>query len=292
MSALSDNARGALLMSASMAGFVVNDALMKLVSGEMSLYQAMLLRGIAATALLGALAWARGALRPTVAPADGPRLALRTACEAGATLCFLTALFNMPIANATAILQTLPLTVTLGAAILFREPVGWRRLGAIAVGFLGVLAIIRPGLAGFDATGLWALAAVGFVTVRDLVTRRFDKGLPSLFVALLTASAITLTGGVGVILTGLRAPPVWTLLALAGAATALAGAYLSAVATMRVGEIAVVSPFRYTILIWAILLGWALFGEIPDAMTVLGAATVAVAGLYALRRERIRRVRG
>lgn len=286
MTPLSDNARGALLMVASMAGFSLNDALIKLVSGEVGLFQAIFLRGLLATALLGGLAWAQGALRPRIAPSDRPLIALRTVMEVGATSCFLTALFAMPIANATAILQMLPLTVTLGAALFLRERVGWRRWTAIAVGFAGMLVILRPGMAGFDRHGLWALAAVGFVTVRDLVTRRVSKGAPSVFVAFLTALAITVAGAVGAAFATWAPVSGFAAAALSGAAGFLLIGYLTAVMTMRVGEIGAVAPFRYTILIWATLLGWLLFGETPDAATLAGAAIVAGAGLYTLRRER------
>ena len=290
MTPLSDNARGALLMMASMAGFACNDALVKLASAEMGLFQAIFLRGLCATALLAGLAWMKGALRPRIAPPDRPLIALRTAAEVGATVCFLTALFAMPIANATAILQMLPLTVTLGAALVLRERVGWRRWSAIGVGFLGMLVILRPGLAGFDDASLWALAAVGFVTVRDLATRRFSKGAPSVFVAMLTASAITVAGGLGALATDWAPVSPGAAATLAGAAAFLLVGYLTAVMTMRVGEIGVVTPFRYTVLLWATLLGWLLFGETPDGPTLAGGAVVVAAGLYTLRRERV--VRG
>jgi drug/metabolite transporter (DMT)-like permease len=286
-----DNARGAALMMASMLGFVGNDALMKLTFESLPLFQAMFLRGLFAVAFIGALAAAKGVLWPLVAPQDRPVFALRTAAEVGATCCFLTALFNMPIANATAILQSLPLTVTIGAALLFREPVGWRRWTAIAVGFLGVAIMLRPGTEGFDADALWAVAAVGFVTVRDLSTRRLSAGAPSIFVALMTAAAITLTGAVGSLFESWRPVGPGALAALAGAAAFLLVGYLAAVMTMRVGEIGAVAPFRYTILVWALILGWLVFGEIPDATTLLGAGIVVATGLYTLHRERAARRR-
>lgn len=286
MAPLSDNARGALLMVASMAGFACNDALVKLVSTDLGLFQAIVLRGLVVVALLGGLAAARGALLPAIAPEDRPRLALRTAAEAGATVCFLTALFAMPLANATAVLQSVPLTVTLGAALFLGERVGWRRWSAIAVGFAGMLVILRPGPGGFDVASVWALGAVCLVTLRDLVTRRFSRGAPSLFVAFATALAITLTGAVGAAFAEWRPIAPWHLAALSGAALFLTVGYVCAVMTMRVGEIGAVSPFRYTVLLWAMLLGWALFGDAPGAATLAGAGLVVGSGLYALRRER------
>src|SRR3546814_15611114 len=87
----------------------------------------------------------------------------------------------MPLANATAIIQVIPLALTLAAALLFGEQVGWRRYSAIAVGFAGVMVIVRPGAEGFDAYALWAVAAVGFMVLRDLPTRRFSTAIPSLY---------------------------------------------------------------------------------------------------------------
>jgi S-adenosylmethionine uptake transporter len=281
-----DNVKGALFMMASMAGFVVNDALVKSLAGEVPLFQAIFVRGLVATALLAVLAAAQGVLTYRVGGGDRRRLAARMAAEVGATACFLNALFHMPIANATAILLVMPLAVTLAGALFLGERVGWRRYSAILVGFVGVLVIVRPGGEGFNAYALSALAAVGFLVVRDLVTRRFAVGVPSAFVALATAVAITLMGG----LVSLFGP--WSPLAaghvvvLAAAAGFLVVGYLFGVMTMRVGDIGFVSPFRYTVLIWALLLGVTVFGEIPDAATLVGSALVVATGLYTFHRER------
>jgi S-adenosylmethionine uptake transporter len=192
----------------------------------------------------------------------------------------------MPIANATAILLVMPLAVTLAGAVFLGERVGWRRYTAIIVGFAGVLVIVRPGGAGFNAYALSALAAVGFLVVRDLVTRRFATGVPSVFVALATAVAITVLGAL-VTLFGRWVPLAGAdALVLAAAAVCLVVGYLFGVMTMRVGEIGFVSPFRYTVLIWALLLGAVVFGEIPDALTFVGSVLVVGTGLYTFHRER------
>lgn len=284
--ATADNVKGALFMMASMGGFVLNDTLMKSLAGEVPLFQAIFVRGLVATALLGALAGARGVLTYRVAGADRWRLVVRMAAEVGATACFLNALFHMPIANATAILLVMPLAVTLAGALVLGERVGWRRYTAILVGFVGVLVIVRPGGAGFNAYALSALAAVGFLVVRDLVTRRFAKDVPSVFVALATAVAITLLGAL-VSLLGAWVPlAVDDVVVLAAAAACLVVGYLFGVMTMRVGDIGFVSPFRYTVLIWALLLGIVVFGEVPDGLTLAGSALVVATGLYTFHRER------
>lgn len=284
---LSDNVRGALFMSISMAGFALNDALIKLISAELDLYQIIFLRGIFVTLLMGILIQRRGGLFYLPSRHDAGIMAVRAAGEIGGTLCFLTALFNMPIANATAILQALPLAVTLAAALFLGEKVGWRRYTAISVGFSGVLIIVRPGGEGFNAYALWAVAAVGFIVLRDLTTRRLSPGIPSAYVALSSSVAITTVGG----LLSLTVPwqPVSgsALALLAGAAGFLFFGYLFAVMTMRAGEVSFVSPFRYSVLIWAMVLGLLLFGEVPDGWTVIGSLVVVGMGIYTFYRERL-----
>jgi drug/metabolite transporter (DMT)-like permease len=289
MAPLSDNARGAVFMMIGMAGFVCNDTLMKLVSQELTLFQAIFLRGLMACAMLALFALSRGALMPTLGPTDRRLLLLRMAAEIGGTTCFLTALFNMPIANATAILQSMPLAVTLGAALFLGEPVGWRRYAAIAVGFLGVLVIIQPGSEGFTIYALWAVGAIVFMVVRDLSTRRLTRDVPSIFVALTTGSGIMLFGGIAAAATGTWAPVTGHAMALlAAAAVFLLIGYVFNVLSMRHGEIGFVSPFRYTILIWAILLGAVVFGDRPSAAMLAGSAIVVGTGIYTLYRERQR----
>jgi multidrug transporter EmrE-like cation transporter len=192
---LGDNMRGALLMTAGMAAFTVNDAFMKLLSAEMELFQALFLRGLGTTAAFFAIAHWFGALRFSIAPRDRFLIAMRMMAEIGAAYFFLTALFNMPLANATAILQSLPLVITLAGALFLGEALGWRRLLAISAGFVGVLLIVRPGTEGFNVYSVMALVSVLCVTVRDLATRRLSSQVPSLSVALTTAGGVTLFFG-------------------------------------------------------------------------------------------------
>lgn len=286
-----DNLKGALFMMVSMAAFVINDTLMKSLAGEVPLFQAIFVRGLFATLFVGALAWARGAARlSALAPRDRGVALFRSAAEIGTTTCFLTALFNMPLANANAILQATPLALTLVGAVFLREHVGWRRWSAVAAGFFGVLLIVKPGAEGFDPAALWALGAVGFVCLRDLSTKRLSPATPSLFVTLMTAVAITCLGGV-VTLTGDWAPmAAGTIGVLALAAVFLFVGYLFSVMTMRVGEMAFVSPFRYSILIWSLILGYFAFGDLPGALTITGAAIIVAAGFYTfLREQRVKR---
>ncbi|MDR9395655.1 DMT family transporter [Roseovarius sp. SYSU LYC5161] len=283
--ARSDNVTGALLMTGSMAAFTLNDTFMKLLAGQVPLFQLLVLRGVLTTACVGLLAWRTGALGARLPRREWGIIGLRMVGEVGAAYFFLTALFNMPIANVTAILQALPLTVTLAAAVFLREPVGWRRVTAIVVGFVGVLLIVRPGADDFTAYSFYVLAAVGFVTLRDLSTRRLSRDTPSMFVTFVTSVSVMAFFG----LAGLGAD--WAPMdaravgLTVGAGVMVVGGYLFSIMVMRVGEIGVIAPFRYTGLIWALVLGLVVFGEWPDPVTLLGAAIVVGSGLFTLYRE-------
>lgn len=273
-------------MMGSMAAFTFNDTLVKVIGGQLPLFQIISLRGLLATSLIFLLARTLGKLRFNLRRRDWGLVAARCASEIGATYCFLAALMIMPIANITAVLQALPLTVTLGAAVFLGEEVGWRRMAAILLGFCGVLLIVRPGPDGFSEGALYALLAVAFVTARDLTTRRMSSEVPSLTVTLLASISVTVFALVCSL--GVEWEPVSLsqVMLLIGAAVFILGGYSLSVMVMRVGEISFVSPFRYTGLIWAILLGWLVFGDWPDGLTLLGAVIVVGTGLFTVIRER------
>lgn len=289
---LSDDARGILLMCGSMLAFTLNDTLVKAVlESGIDLYQVISLRGtLAAVGLVVIALVQNGHLALWPSGPDRKLLAFRTLGEVASTWCFLMALAHMPLANISAIMQSLPLAVTLAAAILLREPIGWRRITAILVGFVGVLIIIRPGAEAFDEWSVLGLLSMAFVVLRDLTTRRFSRGLPSTTGAIWAALAVTLMGLIGMSQQGWQDITLVQGLQIAGAATFLIGGYLLAIATMRVGEIGLVAPFRYTSLLWAILMGWMLFGTLPDQWTMIGSAIVVVSGIYMLLRERKQRL--
>lgn len=286
MPEISNNLRGALLMMASMAAFTFNDASMKALSDELPLFQAIFLRGVATTVMMFFLARALGGLRFSLSKADWVLVALRTLSELAATFLFLSALFRMPLANATAILQALPLAVTLAGAVFLGEAVGWRRLMAIGVGFFGVLLIVQPGAAGFNIYSVYVLAAVGFVTIRDLASRRLSREVPSMTVAISGALAVTTGAGFMSMTETWAQPSTLAWAQLAGASIFIIGGYVFSVMTMRIGDIGAVTPFRYTSLLWALLLGLLVFGDWPNGLTLIGAAIVVATGIFTLMRER------
>ncbi|MDV7143671.1 DMT family transporter [Tropicimonas sp. TH_r6] len=283
---MSPNLRGALFMAAGVCSFTTNDAFMKSLSDDMSMYQAIFLRGILGTVLLVIVAAQMGQLKFRMSRRDGWMVLLRTAGEIAAAFFFISALFHMPMANASAIMQALPLTVTLAGAVFLGEAVGWRRLSAILVGFVGVMLIIRPGAEGFTIYSLYVVAAVLSVTVRDIAARAVSAQTSSMMVAVAASVGVWLFGAVGLI--GGTWQPVspsgWV--SLTGAALMLNLAYIFSTLAMRVGDIAFAAPFRYTSLLWAMLLGFLVFGDWPDAVTLLGAAIVVATGIFTFHRER------
>jgi drug/metabolite transporter (DMT)-like permease len=285
MPQFSENLRGAIYMVLAMLAFVLNDTLMKQVSSDIDLFQAVFLRGILATTILAFLTWRnRGFGAARLKP--NRFLVYRTLGEVGAMVFFLTALFNMELANATAILQAMPLVVTLGAALVLRETVGWRRYSAIAIGLCGVLIIIRPGGDGFNIYSLSALAAVFFLVLRDLATRGIPRDVSSNFISLVSAIAVMALGGIVTLFGDWQPVSVLTLLKLSGSALLLMAGYFWSIQAMRFGEVSFTSPFRYTSLIWSILMGYLAFGDTPDLPMIIGSIIVVASGLFTLYRER------
>ncbi|WP_441242417.1 DMT family transporter [Tardiphaga sp. 768_D3_N2_1] len=285
---LSSNLRGSLLMAVSMASFSVNDAIAKFLTVQMHFSQVMMLRGLFASVLIGALAAHQGALRP-LRLLFVPSVALRICGEIGGSALFLVAVSALPLANVTAIVQSLPLVMTCGAVLILGEPVGWRRWLAIAAGFVGVLIIVRPGAEGFSQFTLVALLSVLFYATRDLVTKRIPAEIPTLFVTFLTAVAVTLGGAALAVMHGdWRAPSLHALALLALAAVMTLIGFQCVILALRVGDVSSVAPMRYSQMLYAMLLGYLVFGDVPDAMMVLGASVIVLSGIYTFHRERVR----
>ncbi|MGB7260588.1 MAG: DMT family transporter [Albidovulum sp.] len=283
---MADSLRGALFMCTAMAAFAINDTCMKAIADDVPLFQAIALRGVLAAVALALIGLRVGGLRVDLVRRDARLVGLRSVGEVAATLTFLTALRHMPLANLSAIMQFLPLAVTLSAALVLREPVGWRRMAAIVVGFGGVMLIVRPGTDGFDRWSLIALGSVACVVVRDLSTRRLSAALPSVSVAFIAAISVALAGAILVPFEGWSPVSMRSAWLIVGASVFLILGYVTVVMAMRVGDIGVVAPFRYTALIFSIVLGWAAFSELPDGLTLIGATIVVATGVYSFYRER------
>lgn len=283
----SENLRGIVLISAANLLFLINDTLVKLAGEEMPLSQVIFFRGLFATLILVPIVFITGAHRQFAMLVSWP-VFWRTVAEIFGAVTYLLALFHIPIANANTIAQIVPLIITACGALFFREAVGWRRWTAIVVGFIGVLIVVRPGFDGFNAFSLLALASAFFVTLRDVCTRLMPARLPALLIALLTAVAVGASGPVFAPVLGETwvTPTPRGLIFIAWAIIFLIGGYLTSVAFMRHGDISVVAPFRYTIIIWAIIIGYIVWGEIPDTPMIIGTIVIAASGVYTFSRER------
>lgn len=283
---ISENGQGALLMMASMACFTINDTFMKSMAGQIPLFELIVLRGIGSIATLLVIAQAMGMLHLRFPPRDRWFVAIRSVAEIGSTLCFLIALFHMPLANVSAIFQALPLAIALAAIVFLRERVDWVQWVVITVGFVGVVLIVQPGGAGFNIYSLLALGSVACVVVRDLVVRPMSAEVPSLIVALGAAVAVTCASGLlSLADTWVRPSPVQAG-AILGAMVFLVAGYFCSVMAMRRGNLGFVAPFRYTGLLWALLLGHLVYGDWPDGWTLTGAAIIVASGIFMLWCER------
>lgn len=288
-----DNFRASLLMAGSMGLFALEDAVIKRASAELGVGQILWMLGAAGFLVLAAIARWRGVAVLTRRLA-APAVLIRNFAELFGTIGFVTALSLIPISTASVILQASPLVVTMGAALVFGERVGWRRWTAILVGLAGVIVILRPGLAGFDANALWAVLGVVGLSLRDLSTRRVPAEVTTLQ---LSAWAFAAVGLAGLLLSfgpgaTVAVPSPRTAAELAFGLGFGLVAYAALTVAVRIGDLSVVAPFRYTRIVFALALGFLLFAERPDGPMLVGAALIVGSGLYTLLREaRLRRGR-
>jgi drug/metabolite transporter (DMT)-like permease len=285
--ALHANRRGIRLMVAAMACFIANDAIVKLVSASLPATQLILVRGMMSTLLVLAVARAAAV---AIRPADllDRRVALRAVIDALSTFGYLLALFHMPIANATAINMAAPLFIVALAVPLLGERVDAARWVAVATGFAGVLLVIQPRADGFNAWALLCLGATLLHALRDLVTRSIPRGVSSLGITFTTAVTVTLMAAAATLPQGWQPMDARQFLLLAAASVFLSGGYLLITMSARGGDMSAIAPWRYTGLLWALVLGWVVWGDVPNALAWAGIALLIAAGLYLMRRERAR----
>ena len=281
-----ENLRGALLMTAAMLGFAIEDMFIKLLSATVPLGMVLILLGAGGALVFAALALLRGdALfsRDLLARS----VLIRNTGELIGTIGFITAIALTPLSSASAILQATPLVVTLGAALFLGEQVGWRRWSAILAGFAGVLLIIRPGLEAFEPLSLFAVLGVIGLALRDLATRTVPRAISSMQLSTY-AFATLVPAGFGMLAFTGDSLRMLTLLEGVLMAAALGFgvlAYYAIVAAMRMGDVAVITPFRYSRLVFALGFGVFFFGERPDVATLAGSALIVASGIYTFWRE-------
>ena len=282
-----NNFKGILLMLIAMAGFTMEDLFMKKLSVNLSTGQILITLGFGSSLVFALMAKSKG-YKLTAKIFWSKGMLIRQFAEGIAAIAFITSLTLNPLSTVAAVFQATPLVITMGAALFLGEAVGWRRWLAIIVGLIGVLIIIRPGLNSFDPNVGYVLIAVLFVTVRDLITRKLPMNVPSTIVSFQAFASLIIAGGILIFLSdqkivGLDKNQIYFV--LGGIIFGVIG-YYCIVASTRIGEAGVVTPFRYSRLLFAIIIGFLFFNERPDFLTLLGASIVIMTGIYTVLRER------
>lgn len=283
---MTDNLRGALFMTLAMFGFAIEDMLIKIMAEAISVGQILLMLGLGGAVVFGMKARRAGGQILSPALLTRPVM-IRNLCELVGTIGFVLSFVLASLSTASAILQATPLVVTLGAVLFLGEKVGWRRWSAIAVGFAGVMLIVRPGTAGFEPASLFAIIGVLGLAGRDVATRLVPRTISSAQIST-WAFAMLVPAGLFLMVvmrTPLIMPDLVTALTYALTLGIGVFSYSALVAAMRVGDLSFVTPFRYTRIVFALIVGVVIFNEQVDALMLVGAAMVVGAGLFTWWRE-------
>ena len=282
---MSENFRGAVLMMICMAAFVLNDAFVRLAGDSLPLAQILFYRGLLTTITLVLVALYTGVFKLKVPRQDKWLIFFRSVTEALTAYFLLTAVMNMPFANVTAILQILPMTVTLAAAIFFKEKVGLFRILLIFLGFFGVILIINPAKDGFNMYAGYALISVFLITTRDLLSRKLSVDVSTLIPTVSASFGVLLFSIILTINTAFQPLNLENSFFIGSAAFFIIFGYYTAVLVMRAGEISFISPFRYTAVLFALILGFIFFNERPDKTALLGMIIVMFSGIVLMIRN-------
>ncbi|WP_374638012.1 DMT family transporter [Paracoccus sp. (in: a-proteobacteria)] len=287
---VTENFRGAILMVASMVLFAFEDMFIKLLTAELHFAEVLTLVGLLGTLGFVVALKLQGGRLLTRDQLLGVVI-FRNLAEGIGALGVVAALALSDLSSTAAILQAMPLVIVLGAALFLGEPVGPRRWSAIVIGFLGVVMIVRPGLAGFQPASLLAVLAVLTLGARDIATRRIPGHVQSLQLAASAFLAVFIAGlvmalvmGQGFVLPNLRQ---WLL--LCGAVGVGASGYALLIIATRVAEASALAPYRYSRLVFSLMLAWFVLNERPDALTLVGAAVIVASGCYTMWREAVLR---
>jgi len=272
-------------MILSMAGFALEDLFIKLLSSHLPVSQILIILGFS-----GSLVFLITALltRAPILHKDllNKPLIIRTFCELFAALFFVSAIALTPLSSATSILMATPLMVTIGAAVFFGEKVGWRRWTAVIVGFCGVLLILRPGFDSFMPASLLAVISTLFLAVRDLVTRAMRFEISTTTVSMYAFFACGISGFIAMpFYSAVVMPAPTEILYLLSATFVGVLGYYAVVLATRDGDVSVISPFRYSRLVFAMILAVIILSERPDSLTLSGAVIIVLSGVYTFIRE-------
>ena len=276
--------RAGLFMIAALACFVLNDTCIKFIGTSLPLGEIMTVRGMFSVVLIAAVCMYQGVL-PDSAQIFTSSVLLRSFLDVGSTFLFLTCLLHMPIANLTAITQTVPLAVVALSMIFMNEKVGWRRGTAIVLGFTGVLFIVKPSPQNVTFYEMLALGMVVILAFRDLMTKYIPSHVPTLLIAFANSFFVLLGGSVLGGFQGFQQPELWQVAFLAMSAILLSAGYMLIIIAMRLGDLSATAPFRYFNILVTIVIGMVIFSEYPDGLAYFGMVLVIIAGLYTAHRE-------
>ena len=280
-----ENLRGILFMILAMAGFALEDLFIKLLSSHVPVSQILIILGFSGTTVFLIIAILTNAPilhrdllnRPVI---------VRTFCELFAALFFTSAIALTPLSSVASILMTTPLMVTMGAAVFFGEKIGWRRWTAIMIGFFGVLLILRPGFDSFMPASLLAVISTIFLAVRDLATRAMQFEISTTTVSIYAFLAVGISGFFAMpFFSAMVIPTSIEIVYLISATFVGVIGYYAVVLATRNGDISVISPFRYSRLVFAMLLSIIILKERPDLLTLIGASIIVISGVYTFIRE-------
>ena len=280
-----ENLRCIAFMILAMAGFAIEDAVIKKLSLTMPVSQVLLLMGFAGIAAFGLLAKIRK-VQLLASEVYNRWFIARTLSELAAAIFFVTSIVYASLSISSAILQATPLIVTLAGAMFLKQSVSMSQWFFILIGFLGVLLVIQPGRDGFQPAALFAVVAVFFLALRDTITRVISVSIPAVTISFWAFFALLLAGILTIPLFSVFVPVTSDdLLLLLVAAAAGTGAYLSVVLATRAGDVATVAPFRYTRLIFALGLAILIFDETVNMLMLAGCVTIIGSGIFMLTLE-------
>lgn len=271
-----------------MAAYTINDSMVKSIAYKYPIGEVIFVRGVMTATLIGAAVLMLGHGRDVRRACEKPVLA-RSVFDGLSTACFIAALVHMKLADLAAMLQVSPLILTAFSVLFYREHVGWRRWAAILVGFAGAMFVVKPTPSAIDVWALVAIAAATSSALREMLTRRIDRSIPTVVIAFMGSVGILLAGALFAATGEWKAIPPQDLAILAGAALFVGIATYCVALAFRGVDLSVVAPFRYSYLLTSAAAGYLMFSELPDGWSAFGAILIVGSGLYALHREAVRR---
>ena len=281
------NSKGIFLMIISMASFAAGDTFVKISGAFLSPAQIMFFLIAGGLIIFAMIAKIKGE-NLLDSRAFSPVLLIRYLAEMIGLVAMIIGLTKIPLSVVGTVTQASPILVAAGAVFFFKEIVSWRRWSSIVIGFIGVVLVIQPGSQNLDYAVIWAVVALVAFSIRDLVTRLTPPDIPSASIATFTMiAAFPFTAG-WVFLGGEKFfPPEIDWVVVASMIILGSFGYLLLITSLRLGELSAIMPFRYSRIVFLLILGVLVFGERPTASMLVGTALILTSGVYIMWREKV-----